>query len=298
MSNFKRLITIYVSTFFFGLIMTLALFTFIAIYITKDELVINPGQSIEEENGALGKIIKKAKASNLEISPPIIQSEEYVSNDVPPVYHFDKYQMTVIDITGQDMDYFYFKQKPPKISSVAQKNGCKIAVNASYFAGNRQRANHVGLLSILGKLHVPLGIERQLTHVAVFNREGMSIEYFDVNNYKSNPTKSTLEFQTGPLVLDDGKVQSSFIKNSKNGMESHKRLLLATNKSNQTFLIVVRDRADLVELASYLKGIDLFGKEPDVINLDGGSSVALWSKNNPEVNYNAGDTLPLVICVR
>lgn len=297
MSNFKKLITVYVSMFSLGLIFVLALLTFITISISKDEAQMKIIKNVEasdfDENSP-------ASEYRLEITPPTIQSKKYVrsSSNAGSVYNFDKYQMTIIDITGQDMDYFYFKRNPPRISSVAQNNSCEIAINASYFAGKREKANHVGLLSIWGKQHVPLGVSSQLTHVAVFDKNTKTMGYFNARKYTPEPTKNTLEFQTGPLVLNDGEIQNHYINNSKHGNYKHKRLLLATNEKNQTFIIVVREKVALGKLAGRLKEIKLLGDTPDVINLDGGSSVALWSRSNPKVNYNAGDTLPLVICVR
>ncbi|KKQ36079.1 MAG: hypothetical protein US52_C0009G0001, partial [candidate division WS6 bacterium GW2011_GWA2_37_6] len=117
-------------------------------------------------------------------------------------------------------------------------------------------------------------------------------------SYKSSVQNDVIEFQTGPLVLDDGEVQKSFVNNSVNGTTRHKRLLLATDETNRIFIIVVREKVNLIELANYLRSLNVFGKELDVINLDGGKSVALWDRYYPEVNYNSNDRLPLVICVK
>lgn len=285
----RQLVAIYIKLFSLGLIFVLILHLLISNYVAQSESSLNYGHDI----------IPKVEASyDLEITPDFVDSKKFVKKSPISTHNFSKYQMTIINVTGREMDYFYFTQNPPQISSVGKNNSCKVAINGSYFAGKRQNANHVGLLSIWGKRYVPLGVERQLTHVTVYDKESKTVKFLKASDYISRPRKNIIEFQTGPLVLHNDIVQNSFIRNSKNGLEKHKRMLLATNDRNQTFIIVVRERVDLVSLAKYLKRIGLLGSGLNAINLDGGSSVALWNQNAPGTNYNSKATLPLVICVR
>jgi hypothetical protein len=65
------------------------------------------------------------------------------------------------------------------------------------------------------------------------------------------------------------------------------------------FLITVRSRVSLDSLANYLLSLSLFASHRlDVVNLDGGSSVALFVQNHPELNYNESSHLPMLIGVK
>lgn len=305
----KKLTFVYTIMFFLSLVAILLFWGLSINYIGENKLGENSWQGMGETSSLASKIVDPALAADfdtpgfnpnqgIELTPVFIQGAEYPLNKIDPVYYFPKYQMTVMNISNKDLDYFYFTQNPPTLSSIAQERNCEIAFNASYFAGEKENASHVGLLSIWGHQYVPLGVDNQLTHVAVFNKLSQSVQFFDANSYQSAPSVEKLEFQTGPLVLEDGIVQDGFIMNSKHGKFRHKRLLLARNNSNQTFVIIVRSQVDLIELGNFLKGLSILGEGVDVLNLDGGKSVALWSRNYSNENYNENDTLPLVICVR
>ena len=110
---------------------------------------------------------------------------------------------------------------------------------------------------------------------------------------------STVEFQTGPLVIENGKPSMAFIEGSINGLAKQRRTLLATLDTTQLFLVIVREMISLDELARMLPTLSVFkGKRLDVVNLDGGSSTALYSRNFPRLNFNVNDRLPLLIGVR
>jgi len=275
-----------------GLVLVFTLYSIIPVLIIKDESLLGFGQNTYWEQDL------DITQSKLEFEPSLIKGENFNIAEVHTVYNLNRYKMTIVELSGKDLEYFYFKQNPPKISDLAMRNNCEVAINASYFSGTKLSATHVGLLSIWGRQHVPIGSENQLTHAAVFYKQSKTVRFFDANSYKSSVQNDVIEFQTGPLVLDDGEVQKSFVNNSVNGTTRHKRLLLATDETNRIFIIVVREKVNLIELANYLRSLNVFGKELDVINLDGGKSVALWDRYYPEVNYNSNDRLPLVICVK
>jgi hypothetical protein len=58
----------------------------------------------------------------------------------------------------------------------------------------------------------------------------------------------------------------------------------------------VTEKVVLNDLATSLRGLSVFqGGRLDVMNLDGGSSVALYLRDAPGWNYIAGDRLPILI---
>ena len=55
----------------------------------------------------------------------------------------------------------------------------------------------------------------------------------------------------------------------------------------------------LDELGHYLTSLAVFAnKRLDVVNLDGGPSVALYVEKYPELNYNAEARLPILLGVK
>jgi exopolysaccharide biosynthesis protein len=105
-----------------------------------------------------------------------------------------------------------------------------------------------------------------------------------------------VEFQTGPLIIEDGRIRSDLITASINGSSRHTRSLLATMDHRRCYLIAATERMTLVEVAAALLRVpDFRHGRLDVINLDGGSSVALYVQGTRGLWYNEADHLPILI---
>jgi exopolysaccharide biosynthesis protein len=141
--------------------------------------------------------------------------------------------------------------------------------------------------------------DRQLTHVVRSNGTKRTIEFLPARSFVATDDPQLLEFQTGPLVMEMGKIREDLIRASINGSTRHTRSLLATLDQRRCFFITVTERVALADLAAMLRRLSVFQNgRLDVINLDGGSSVALYLRDVPGANLNADDRLPILIGFR
>ena len=207
--------------------------------------------------------------------------------------------MTIIPVLSPCVELLYFSDSAPVVRDVAVQNKFRYLINGSYFHGSRLNALHAGWLRVYGKHYTMLTDDRQLTHVVKIDSSKKSISFIRKEEFAADSTASTLEFQTGPLIIENGKAATEFIQSSINGLAKHRRTLMATIENSQLVLILVREKVSLDELAKYLLRLSIFkGKKLDVINLDGGSSTALYVKAIPRLNFNIEDKLPILIGVK
>ncbi len=126
-----------------------------------------------------------------------------------------------------------------------------------------------------------------------------TIEFLPARSFVATDDPQLLEFQTGPLVIEMGRIREDLIRTSINGSTRHTRSLLATLDQHRCFFITVTERVALADLAAMLRRLSVFQNgRLDVINLDGGSSVALYLRDVPGSNSNADDRLPILIGFR
>jgi len=172
-------------------------------------------------------------------------------------------------------------------------------INASFFDGDRLDAGHAGWLRTLGTTYAPVRADRQLTHIVRYDSRSGVTDVLPWKDFKPSDSQHTIEFQTGPLIIRHNEVASDLIANSINGPGKYTRTLIAVGGKNELWFITVRKPVSLDSIARVLLRLSLFkGKRIDVVNLDGGPSVAFFAKAFPQLNYNTNDRLPLVIGVK
>ncbi|MCK5903203.1 MAG: phosphodiester glycosidase family protein [Cocleimonas sp.] len=192
-------------------------------------------------------------------------------------------------------EYLYFPKNPPSLNKIAKKYGYQYILNASFFEGWRGKAQHAGWLKIRGQTYASIKKDRQLTHVAVLDQKGQ-LTFFDYRSFKSSDNKNTIEFQTGPLILDKNQVTNQYINGSFNGKGRYRRTLLGVTENGNKYFIIATLPTTLNDLANKLLKKPIFQDHKlSVINLDGGPSVALYSRDNPEMNFNTRSKLPLLL---
>jgi len=202
--------------------------------------------------------------------------------------------MTLIGFTG-NFQLLYEPTNPLTLEEAAGKTPYRYIINGSYFEGSRV---HAGWLSVFGVQHTPLKPDRQLSHVAVLDTSLTYLDFPDLGLWDTSMTQTrTLEFQTGPLVIHHSQLDTTSIQASINGLGSHLRTLMATTREDgMIYFIISREPCRLDDLGDHLLSLDVFsGKTLDVMNLDGGSSTALYSRNHPELNFNTKRALPLFL---
>ena len=214
------------------------------------------------------------------------------------VYSFNTFDITLIPVIG-NLNFIYNPVKPASLKEIAEKGSWNVLVNASYFAGSASKAKHVGLLNIYGKLIAQKEYDKQLTHIVRYNKKLNSIFFYDYNGYEPVNDSSTLEIQTGPIVIENNKLASNYISACINGGRKAERTLIAAIDDKPAFFIVVRDKVSLTELGNFLLQVPIFaGKKLDVMNLDGGSSTSLYLSNFPQLNFKDSKQLPFLLGIK
>ncbi len=204
-------------------------------------------------------------------------------------------RMTVVEVPDT-LVFWYRPHNELPLDSVARREAFRCLINGSFFDGARGNAGHAGWLSLFGLRISPLRDDRQLTHIVRWNGRTQAVQFLPTPSFEPSADPVLVEFQTGPLIIDGGKIQTHLIQSSINGATRHTRTLLATLDGHRSFLITVREQVTLFELAARLQRLSIFQHgRLDVINLDGGSSVALFLRDIPDANYNVDDRLPILI---
>jgi exopolysaccharide biosynthesis protein len=195
-------------------------------------------------------------------------------------------------------EFIYQPQTLRSVRQIAQAGDYDICINASYFAGSRRQATHVGWLWNHGRALAPLSDDPQLSHVVSYNPVTGYLSMTSRIFFSPSRSDSMIEFQTGPAVVDSNRIAYESIRKSINGLSYHTRTLLAAVDHTRIYFITVRNPVQLDDLGKILLNLSLFkDKRLDVVNLDGGSSVALYVKSLPNVNTNIDDQLPFLLAV-
>ncbi len=210
----------------------------------------------------------------------------------------DEFGLVVIPFT-KPFEYLYLPTEAPTVRQVGELYNYRFMINGSYFDGQRTNAIHAGLLNIFGNLHTPLKEDHQLTHVAVLDTTEHTLSCYKYEYYTSGTSDEVIEFQTGPLVIERSRLARKFINASINGESNHTRTLLGYTDDHTFYLIIVTKPVMLEPLGKYLLRMPVFQyKNLTVVNLDGGSSVALYSRDYPDLNFNTDDHLPLLLGIK
>lgn len=207
------------------------------------------------------------------------------------------YGITIVGF-HDNFDFLYEPNNPMSLAKAGEAHPYRYIMNGSYFEGSRI---HAGWLSIFGVEHTPIKADRQLSHLAVLDTALSHLEFPSLDLWDSTMTREqTLEFQTGPLVIYANQVDTLSIEASINGTGAHLRTLLAyTEEDGMIYFIITRKVCTLNELGTHLLTLTAFqGKTLHVMNLDGGSSTALYARNHPELNFNTSRHLPILLGVR
>ena len=212
-------------------------------------------------------------------------------------YTFDAYGMSIIAFRS-NFEIVYEPSQTLSIHQVRQNLKYRYLINGSFFEWSGE---HAGWLSIAGNNFMPLKHDPQLTHIAILNTVTSELVFKSTDLWKpSRSDEVNIEFQTGPLVIHANVLDIPSIRQSINGLRSHRRTLLAyMEEDRMKFFITVRKPERLDKLGEYLLKLSIFeGKTLSVVNLDGGPSVALDTQAHPEMNHNAGAVLPILFALR
>jgi len=162
----------------------------------------------------------------------------------------------------------------PADGSVAeglQNAGALAGVNGGYFHRDR---TPLGLVIIDGKTTHALERAKLLSGLVTVTPRGASL--LRVGEYKSNP-RITQALQAGPYLVDQGKAVTGL-----NATRLAERTVLLADKQGVSALLITSS-VTLADLGRILATSALFPelKIDRALNLDGGSSTALWVDGDP-----------------
>lgn len=177
-----------------------------------------------------------------------------------------------------------------------------LVVNGSYFRGSYVDAQHAGLLQIKGEpLYQIATNDDQVTHIVVFDEKDNTLKFeeakdFPIDSYKKD--YYTL-FQTGPLLIKNSQVQTDLITASNNGGGKYLRTVLGYTSTGEKFFLITKVNYDLTKLSEKILGLPMFAnKIINVVNLDGGTSTAMYSADFPNFNFGESKRLPSILGVK
>lgn len=226
------------------------------------------------------------------------QGNQHKKNHSKAEVYFDEALELTIAPGNGDLELIYHPKAGKSVEEIARSERFSYAINGSFFSGTRLLAKPAGWFRLNGRKLGKVSKSRQLTHVVRYDTTDARLHFIPVKRFRTNP-ESIFEFQTGPLVINDGVIQEELIERSPNGKGRYTRTMLAKTASGRIYFITFRHPITLTEAADALLETPVFKKsKPDIINLDGGASVSFFSKEYPQYNFNTEDTLPIIIGVR
>ncbi len=210
---------------------------------------------------------------------------------------------TVVVFNNHDLDIRFTAENAQSLKEQTQSEEWKMAINGGYFAGSLISATPIGGLSIRGEVltEVVNDSQNQITQVVIFDHEQLKLNIVPLSQFSSSAYADSRYsyFQTGPLVLKDNQLQSTQIKDSINGVDKYLRAVVGITDKGEIVLGVSRIAMSLEEFANKLLSVEtLADRKVTLVNLDGGSSTAIFSPELDQFNFGENKRLPYVIGVK
>lgn len=200
-------------------------------------------------------------------------------------YPAKKYHTEIFTSNGKDAD---------KTSALAAKAGALMAINASYFSGD---LNPVTFVKDNGKeCGFVKAIEpHRMRGMLMFSKDGkaMDIKTVEPQDYTADTKDFYDAIVSGPILIEEGVVADYRGKVTDSAWESfygkrHPRTIIGYDKQGYFWMIVIdgrsegnADGADIAECAMIASCLGLY----EAINLDGGGSSTIWSKETGVINH-------------
>jgi exopolysaccharide biosynthesis protein len=235
------------------------------------------------------------QTNNVQVDKDIV-----IEKDTAKYYRFKDKDLNIA-VFSRPFEIAFNPKKGGTVEEQAKRAGFDLAINGSYFRGEYFDAEHAGLLQLKGELIEPKGTDKQLTHFIEFDTVENKISFKPIGEYKKEnylDKKYTL-VQTGPLIMENNVIAKDYINASINGNGLYLRTALGYTNTGETFFVVTTTRYNLEELGNTVKGLEIFkDKNISLINLDGGTSTAIYSKDIPELNFNANIAVPIIFGIK
>jgi len=177
-----------------------------------------------------------------------------------------------------------------KTSRIAMNNDALAAINGGFF--NMTDGGSVSYFeindSVIGKTRDPKlkwGVTNRIINGAIIltKNKKLRMELAKTEGFYMKSKKESFVFFTGPLLISNSKFQS--LPDMKFSSKRHPRTCLGITKDSIIF-VTIDGRSkqahgmSLIELQKYMHNMGC----TDAINLDGGGSTTMWTKNKGIVN--------------
>lgn len=168
-----------------------------------------------------------------------------------------------------------------------------LVFNSGYFTPDLR---HAGLLISDGAQKVALAPnDLQLNGVVRFTIDrGVEIIYNP--NFKSDDG-AVFEFQTGPIFIQDNIIADEFINKSLNGRTRHMRTFMGYSDEYSLIIGISTEPVSLYDLSEIILKSARFTRL-NLINLDGGSSTAIYIRDQNNKSFRSFKQLPFLIGVK
>lgn len=272
------------------------------------------GQSWEQKTALLKLLSDKL---------PILQARLFVSKNIERMYileyvrrHLPGAEMIdTPDLVDDDnlwvtwthaprgFDILYSPYSTPTLASLDEQKKFSAIINGSYFARTEGGNYHAGLLWLDGIRQTPfVSDDPQLTHILCL--AGWRISLIENALYTSEDSlkSCTLAVQAGPLVYEsqDGLVRENLSPKTYIA-SAHTRTVLVvftrSDNSQDVWFLTFYTKMTLAQVRDVvLSETRFYGtyKNIQILNLDGGSSVAYMSRTFPQLNFGTQKKLPIV----
>lgn len=227
------------------------------------------------------------------------QVQPVTSNGI--TYYMPADEKFIVARFHKPLEYKFTAKNAQNLKEQSYIENYLLSFNASYYRGSYVNAEHAGLLQLKGDLIEDLVLDKQLTHIVVYDHQTDRFKFLPAANFDQEAyiTEDYTLFQTGPLVLENNQVQIDLIDNSTNGTGKYLRTLLGYTDKGDTFVVATKVNFTLTDIANELLKLELFkGEKLTLVNLDGGASTAIYSKDHTKFSFGESKRLPLIIGVR
>ncbi|MBC7596353.1 MAG: phosphodiester glycosidase family protein [Kineosporiaceae bacterium] len=175
-----------------------------------------------------------------------------------------------------------------------------LLINGTYHDGDYEQPTMVGLLEIEDHLLSPVKThDLQLSRILTVDPDGRiaSIRAL-TDEMKQDPRPAAARFQSGPAIVENGRLTTGEIAASANGNDAYKRTAIGRTEKGETVIVISKTPRTLVDLgAQVLRVSDYRRRKLTLMNLDGGPSTAIHSAAIPSMSYGADKVTPIVIGV-
>ncbi len=237
---------------------------------------------------------------------------QYLARNIPWLESFEKEDIIYDELTStiwtrakNGFDILYQPFNTPRFESHDSAKKYRALVNGGYFNKIDGSIYHAGLLALDGQRYTPPVFDNpQVTHFLCQDSHGIRI-IPNIDYHESLIDSCDILFQAGPVIyskrgdlIEEDTRPASYIG------KAHKRTVLVLFEKSgiqDIWFLTINEEETLAEVRNIvLREVRFIGTYDTVqiLNLDGGSSVAHINYTHPELNIGRTKILPIVVGIK